>query len=208
MDSDKKNKVDSRQLSAFGKIERMHPIRMLLYLSMIGIGILFFILVVAFARTGGFDNKSFELPKFFSVSTVLLLFSSYAISKVPGIYKKDKLKKMTRYLGGTLGLGVLFVGAQLIGWNEMTKAGVYFTGKASGTYLYLISALHILHLLGGLIFLSFLFFKTAHVAADGVRSLIFIRDPYRYLQLSMLRSYWNFMDFLWLGLYLVFLFMA
>ncbi|WP_439883185.1 cytochrome c oxidase subunit 3 [Pontibacter sp. MBLB2868] len=208
MDSDKKNRVDSKQLSAFGKIERMHPIRMLLYLSMIGIGILFFILVVAFARTGGFQNESFELPKFFSVSTLLLLFSSYAISKVPGIYRRDKLKKMTRYLGATLGLGVLFVGAQLIGWNEMTKAGVYFTGKASGTYLYLISALHILHLLGGLIFLSFLFFKTAHVAADGVRSLIFIRDPYRHLQLSMLRSYWNFMDFLWLGLYLVFLFMA
>lgn len=208
MDPDKKNKVNTRQLSAFGKIERMHPVRMLLYLSMIGIGILFFILIIAFARTGGFDHPNFELPRFFSVSTILLLFSSYTISKVPSIYKKDKLHTMTRYLGFTLVFGVLFVGAQLIGWNEMTRDGVYFTGKASGTYLYLISALHILHLLGGLIFLSFLFFKTAHVASDGVRSLIFIRDPYRVLQLKMLRSYWNFMDFLWLGLYLVFLFMA
>ncbi|MDX5418608.1 MAG: cytochrome c oxidase subunit 3 [Hymenobacteraceae bacterium] len=208
MNSDKKNKIDSRQHSAFERIEKMHPIRMLLYLSMIGIGILFFILVIAFARTGGFQNDSFELPRFFSVSTVLLLFSSYTISKVPGIYRKDKLRKMTRYLGFTLALGLMFVGAQLIGWNEMTRSGVYFTGKASGTYLYLISALHILHLLGGIIFLSFLLFKTAHVAADGVRSLIFIRDPYRHLQLSMLCSYWHFMDFLWLGLYLVFLFMA
>lgn len=208
MDSDKKKKVDARQLSAFGGIEKMHPIRMLLYLSMIGIGILFFILVVAFARTGGFQQENFELPKFFSVSTILLLFSSYAISRVPRLYKRDRLKKMTRHLGMTLGLGVLFVGAQLIGWNEMAKAGVYFTGKASGTYLYLISALHVLHLLGGIIFLSFLFFKTAHVATDGVRSLIFIRDPYRHLQLAMLCGYWHFMDFLWLGLYLVFLFMA
>jgi len=208
MDSDKKKKVDARQLSAFGGIEKMHPIRMLLYLSMIGIGILFFILVVAFARTDGFQQANFELPKFFSVSTILLLFSSYAISHVPRLYKRDKLNKMTRYLGVTLGLGILFVVAQLIGWNEMAKAGVYFTGKASGTYLYLISALHVLHLLGGIIFLSFLFFKTAHVAADGVRSLIFIRDPYRHLQLAMLSGYWHFMDFLWLGLYLVFLFMA
>jgi cytochrome c oxidase subunit III len=208
MDSDKKNKIHSKQLSAFGKIERMHPIKMLLYLSMIGIGILFFVLVIAFARTGGFAYQSFELPKFFSVSTVLLLFSSYAISKIPALYRRDKVKKMIRYLGITLLLGILFIGAQLIGWNEMTTEGVYFRGKASGTYLYLISALHILHLLGGIIFLSFLFFKTAHVAADGVRTLVFIRDPYRYLQLSMLRSYWNFMDFLWLGLYMVFLFMA
>lgn len=208
MDPDKKNKVNTKQLSAFRQMERMHPIRVLLFLSMIGIGVLFFILVVAFARTGGFQNENFELPKFFSISTLILLFSSYAISKVPRIYRKDKLNRMTRYLGITLGLGILFIVAQLVGWNEITRSGVYFTGKTSGTYLYLISALHILHLLGGLIFLSFLFFKTAHVAADGVRSLIFIRDPYRSLQLSMLRSYWNFLSFLWVGLYIVFLFMA
>ncbi|MEJ8802025.1 cytochrome c oxidase subunit 3 [Pontibacter sp. H249] len=208
MDPDKKNKVNPKQLSAFGKMERMHPIRVLLFLSMIGIGVLFFILVVAFARTGGFQSQNFELPKFFSVSTVLLLFSSYTISKIPRLYRKDKLNRMTRYLGITLVLGLLFIVAQLLGWNEMSRSGVYFSGKASGTYLYLISALHILHLLGGIIFLSFLFFKTAHVAADGVRSLIFIRDPYRRLQLTMLRSYWNFMDFLWLSLYTVLLFMV
>lgn len=208
MDPDKKNKVNPKQLSAFRKMEKMHPIRMLLFLSMIGIGVLFFILVIAFARTGGFENSEFQLPKFFSISTLLLLFSSYTISKIPNIYRKDKLNRMTRYLGITLGLGILFIVAQLIGWNEMTRAGVYFNGKASGTYLYLITALHILHLLGGLIFLSFLFFKTAHVASDAVRTLIFIRDPYRRMQLSMLRTYWNFMDFLWLGLYIVFLFMA
>lgn len=208
MNSDKKNKVGSKQRSTFDKIEQMHPIRMLLYLSMIGIGVLFFILVVAFARTGGFSGEDFYLPKFFSISTLLLLFSSYTINQIPRIYRKDKLKKMARYLALTLGLGVLFVGAQLLGWHEMARTGVHFTGKTSGTYLYLISALHVLHLLGGLIFLSFLFFKTAHVAADSVRSLIFIRDPYRRLQLSMLCSYWHFLDFLWLGLYLVFLFMA
>ncbi|NDK55470.1 cytochrome c oxidase subunit 3 [Pontibacter fetidus] len=207
MDSDKKNKVGSRQLSAFKQIERMHPIRMLLYLSMVGIGVLFFILLVAFIRTGGFQGENVQLPKFFSISTVLLLFSSYTISRVPGIYRKDKLHKMTRYLGATLVLGLLFIGAQLLGWREMTSEGINFSGKASGTYLYLISALHILHLAGGLIFLFFLFFKTAHVATDSVRSLIYIRDPYRQLQLAMLSSYWHFLDFMWLGLYLVFLFM-
>lgn len=207
MDPDKKNKVGYRQLSAFKQIERMHPIRMLLYLSMVGIGVLFLILLIAFARTGGFEAENVALPKFFSVGTVLLLLSSYTISRVPGIYKKDKLNKMTRYLGGTLALGILFIGAQLLGWREMTAAGITFSGKPSGTYLYLISALHILHLLGGIIFLFFLFLKTAHVATDGVRSLIFIRDPYRQLQLSMLAGYWHFLDFMWLGLYLVFLFL-
>lgn len=207
MDSDKKNKVDIKQLSAFKHIERMHPINMLLYFSMVGIGVLFFILVVAFARTGGFAAENLQMPKFFTIGTVLLLFSSYTISKIPRIYKRDKLKKMTRYLGVTLMFGMLFIGAQLLGWREMTEAGMKFTGRVSGTYLYLITALHLLHLAGGVIFLSFLFFKTSHVAADGVRSLVFIRDPYRHLQLSMLCRYWHFMNFLWLGLFFVFLFM-
>lgn len=207
MDSDKKNKVDAHQLSAFRNIKRMHPINMLLYFSMIGIGVLFFILVIAFLRTGGFSDDNLQMPKFFTIGTVILLFSSYTISKVPGIYKKDKLKKMARYLGMTLVLGLVFIGTQLLGWREMSASGYEFTGKVSGTYLFLISALHLLHLLGGLIFLSFLFFKTSHVATDGVRSLIFIRDPYRNLQLSMLCRYWHFVDFLWLSLFFVFLFM-
>lgn len=208
MNQDKKNHVDSRQRSAFRRIEKMHPIKMLLYLSMIGIGVLFFILTVAFIRTGGFPSQDFVLPRFFSVSTIVLLFSSFTISKVPRYYKREKLKKMARYLGFTLALGLLFIAAQLIGWNEMSRTGIHFTGKASGTYLYLISALHMLHLVGGIIFLSFMVFKTIYVKSDGVRSLIFIRDPFRHLQLSMLTSYWHFMDFLWLALYIVFLFIA
>ncbi|MEJ8755477.1 cytochrome c oxidase subunit 3 [Pontibacter sp. H259] len=208
MDPEKKNKIGSRQLSAFKQMEHMHPIRMLLYLSMVGIGVLFLILLIAFMRTGGFYKaEHISLPRFFSVGTVLLLLSSYTINRVGAIYKKDKLHKMTRYLGITLVLSLLFVGSQLLGWREMTAAGINFNGKASGTYLYLISALHILHLSGGIIFLFFLFLKTAHVAADSVRTLVFIRDPYRRLQLSMLTSYWHFLDFMWLGLYLVFLFM-
>ncbi|TPE46436.1 cytochrome c oxidase subunit III [Pontibacter mangrovi] len=206
MNQDKKNQVNPKQRSAFKRIEKMHPIRMLLYLSMVGIGVLFFILVIAFVRTGGFPEGLSELPKFFSVSTVLLLFSSYTISRVPRLYKKEKLRKMARYLSATLFLGLLFIGAQLLGWNELARTGIYFTGKTSGTYLYLISALHILHLTGGIIFLSFMVFKTIYVNSDSVRSLVFIRDPFRRLQLSMLNSYWHFMDFLWLGLYFVLMF--
>lgn len=208
MNQDRKNKVDARQGSAFGKIEHMHPIRMLLYLSMIGIGVLFLVLVVAFVRTGGFGSERFDLPKFFSVSTLLLLFSSYTISQIPRIYKKDKLRKMTRYLAITFGFGIAFIGAQVLGWRELTLSGAYFSGKASGSYLYLISALHLLHLLGGMIFLAFLLIKTAHMASDGVRTLIFIRDPYRRLQLTMMCTYWHFIGMLWLSLYLVILFIS
>ena len=207
MDSDKKNKVDARQLSAFRNIKRMHPIYMLLYFSMVGIAVLFLILVIAFVRTGGFQLVDVQMPKFFTIGTILLLFSSYTISRVPAIYKKDKLHKLTRYLGISLLLSVIFIASQLLGWRELSDNGLKFTGAVSGTYFYLISALHMLHLSAGIIFISFLFFKTSHVASDAVRSLIFIRDPYRNLQLAMLGRYWHFMSFLWLSLFMVFLFL-
>ncbi|CAN5911159.1 cytochrome c oxidase subunit 3 [soil metagenome] len=208
MNSDKKNKIGAGEQSGFSKIDKVHPIKMLLYLSMVGIGVLFIILTIAYANSDSFSLTGITptLPKFFSISTVLLLISSYTISRTSYYYKRDRLNKLKKFLGFTLLLGFGFVLAQLAGWNEFATRGVTFTGKASGTYIYLISALHMLHLLGGIIFMAFLFFKTVHASSDAVRSLIFIRDPSRQMQIDMLTSYWHFMDFLWVGLYFFFLF--
>ena len=208
MNSDKKNKIGIGQKSAFSQIEKVHPIRMLLYLSMAGIGILFSVLLVAYAQASlqGENNLAVQVPRYFSVSTILLLVSSYVLSHTSRNYKKDNLIRMRRNLGITLVLGLLFIFSQLAGWQEIAASGVTYKGQASGTYIYLISALHIVHIIGGMIFLVFLFFKTLHASTDAVRSLIFIRDPFRLMQVRMLKTYWHFMDILWVGLYLVFLF--
>jgi cytochrome c oxidase subunit 3 len=208
MNSDKKNKIGAGERSGFSSIEKVHPVKMLLYLSMMGIGVLFIILTIAYANTERLALPGFTpaLPKFFSISTVIILISSYTISRTSHYYRKDKLIKLKRFLGFTLILGLGFVLTQAVGWGEFAAKGVSFTGKASGTYVYLISALHMLHLLGGIIFLTFLFLRTAHASTDAVRSLIFIRDPYRQMQIDMLTVYWHFMDFLWVGLYFFFLF--
>jgi cytochrome c oxidase subunit III len=208
MNSDKKNKIGSGKQSAFSKIEKVHPVKMLLYLSMFGIGVLFIILTVAYANSASslLPGYSPSMPKAFSISTVIILLSSFTISRTSEYYKRDKLNKLKRLLGLTMVLGIGFVLAQLTGWNEFATRGGTFTGKASGTYIYLISALHMLHLLGGIIFLTYLFFKTVHASTDAVRTLIYIRDPYRQLQIEMLTVYWHFMGFLWVGLYFFFLF--
>lgn len=208
MNSDKKNRIGAGQESAFSKMEKVHPYRMLLYLSMAGIGVLFLILMLAYMSTRYQpDPFSVPFPKFFSISTLLLVVSSYTLSLTPKAYKKDNLKKLKRYLGLTLLFAMLFVVAQLAGWREIANSGYYFTSRASATYVYLISALHILHLLGGFVLLTFLFFKTLHASTDPVRTLIYIRDPFRRLQLAMLNHYWHFLGGLWVCLYVLFLFL-
>ena len=182
---------------------------MLLYLSLIGIGSIFLILLLAYARTEALmmHNANAGLPKFFSVSTVLLLVSSYTISLTPRYYRKDNLTKTARYLGFTLGLSFLFLLSQAGGWFELYKNGILFRGKPYGSYLYLITALHALHLLGGISFLLYMYFKTFFSSRNAIRTLVFIRDPFRKLQLNLLTTYWHFMGAVWLTLYFVFLFL-
>ncbi|MBK0402664.1 cytochrome c oxidase subunit III [Adhaeribacter sp. BT258] len=209
MKSDNKNKIGATHKSSFSRIDKIHPVKMLLYLCLIGIGTIFLILLLAYARTevAMLQKVNVGFPKFFSVSTVLILVSSYTLLRTPRFYRKDNLTKMTRYLGISLALGFAFLLSQVGGWYELAKYGIYFKGKPYGSYLYLITALHALHVAAGMMFLIYMYFKTFFAAADPIRTLVFIRDPFRKLQLGLLTSYWHFMGALWLILYFVFLFL-
>ena len=209
MKSENKNKIGARRASPFSRIEKVHPVRMLLYLCLIGIGVLFTMLVLAYAQTEVHDLKllNISFPRFFSVSTILLLISSYTISRAPKNYAKDKLGKMCRSLGVTLLVSLLFICSQVLGWYELAQNGIYFKGKPFGSYLYLITGLHALHVAAGLVFLVYVYLKTIVISRDPIKTLFYIRDPFRKLQLNLLTTYWHFLGGLWLCLYLTFLFM-
>jgi cytochrome c oxidase subunit III len=208
MNFDKKNKVGSSKDSAFSRIEKIHPFEMMLYLAIMGIGVLFLMLVIAFLQTRSYDTGflQIKLPKYFSLSTILILISSYTISKAPRNYKKDNLVKLKKSMLYSMLLGIGFVLVQVASWYEISQSGISFTGLAAGTYIYLITALHAVHLLGGFLFLSYLYFRTQHAAADPIRMLLYIRNPYIRQQIKLLNIYWHFMDAMWVFLFLVFVF--
>lgn len=210
-DKERKDKVGAnRPASAFQRMERMPPMLMMLYLSLVGIGVLFLFLVVAYAQTrymADLPRGLHPFPKFFSISTIVLLVSSYTLAQAPRLYRADDVPNLARCLGATLLLGCIFAGLQVLGWRELMTQGVFFDGMASGTYVYLISALHVAHLLGGMLFLLALLLRTIHASRDAVRTLVFIRNPYRRLQLRLLSMFWHFIDALWVVLFVVFVFM-
>lgn len=180
---------------------------MLLYLALLGITVLFAILVVAYLQARAWQPaEARQFPRFFGLSTVLLLLSSAVLRPSTRHYRKDNLRRLANSLGVAWLLGLGFVLAQLAGWREMLLAGVPFQGAATGSYVYLLSALHAAHLLGGILFMGYYYFRVRWAAADGVRMLFFIRNPYRRLQLRMLRIYWHYLDALWVTLFVLFLF--
>ena len=213
-DSERDNQTRARrQASSFGSIERLPPLLVAGYLGMLAITIMFAMLVAAYVQArlhSGVPTGLYALPRYFSLSTIVLLISSYTMGQAPRLYAQDELSGLTRCLVATLLLGCVFAGLQLLGWRELLQNGVAFRGegsRSSGQFLYLISALHVAHLLGGMLLLLVLVLRVAHAERDAVRSLVFIRNPYHRRHLRLLGTYWHFIDVLWVVLFGVFLFM-
>ena len=196
--------------SVFGRIERVPPLLMLLYLALLGITMLFVTLVAMYVASRAQSEVPRGLhafPRYFSLSTVVLIVSSYTLGQAPRLYRADDLPGLVRCLGATLLLGCIFSGLQVQGWRELVNQGVLFAGERSGTFVYVISGLHVAHIAGGLIFMLVQLLRTLHASRDSVRTLVFIRNPYHLRQLRALLTYWHFIDVLWVALFVVFLFL-
>ena len=78
----------------------------------------------------------------------------------------------------------------------MQAVGIALTNNPSGDFVYIISGVHALHILGGLAVLT--------VALIHAFALKFRVTEKRKLRLDLTMTYWHFVDLLWL--YLLFFF--
>lgn len=208
------NQVSAGQsASPFSRTGSLPPVTVALYFALLGITVMFMVLVAAYVATrlrSGAPTGLHALPRYFSLSTIVLVFSSFVVAQAPRLYQEEDLGTLVRCLGGTLLLGSIFAGLQVLGWRELFANGVPFQGDASnssGQFIYLISALHVAHLLGGMLFLLTLLLRVVRAKRDAVRGLVFIRNPYQRRHLKLLGTYWHFVDVLWIALFAVFLFL-
>ncbi|MEO9510826.1 MAG: heme-copper oxidase subunit III [Flavobacteriaceae bacterium] len=136
-----------------------------------------------------------ELPQAFFVSTVLIVLSSIAYLLAKQAVKKNNQKQGSLFLGITLALGVSFIVVQFMGFSQMLENGYYFTGPTSSikmSYVFLIAAVHIVHVVAGLISLLV-------VLVQQIRGKY---TPNNMLGLELGVTFWHFLDFLWVYLIL------
>ena len=137
------------------------------------------------------DWKSIYFPSFLLINTVILILSSITFE----ICKK-KLKTFQKngyrfWLGMTVFLGFMFLIGQIYAWNLMAHHGYFLPTNPHASFFYLLTCIHGVHLLGGIIWLVFLFLGTRQ-----------IRDVGSTLTSARLAStYWHFLTFLWVYLY-------
>jgi cytochrome c oxidase subunit 3 len=112
------------------------------------------------------------------------------------------------YLTGLLvtsALGIAFTVFQVIGWNELINSGIVLSNNIAGAYLYVMSGLHIAHLLVGVALLIWFAFNAYDTRNDVVKRLLFESDPFSKMKVNLLCTYWHFVDGLWVYMYLFFL---
>ena len=193
---------------AYKKIEQLHPHQLLLYVGLVGSAIIFLFMIVAFSisRPEEADFIKMQFPKSFVVSTIVLLLSSFSVSKVLPAFDKDDADDLKKWMGITFLLGLIFGVSQITGWQELQQNSIYFAGKRSGAYLYVISGLHVMHMLGVMVFLLYLLMECHKASKDVVKQLVYSTSPYQKIKFKILTDFWHFVDVLWVVLFLYFLF--
>lgn len=189
------------------RIEKMNPLKTLLLLTMAGSTILFIAVSVLYMATI-IKNDSigmFRMPSAFAFSTVFLLLSSFSLSSSKRKFTGDSIRSLKSGLKLTFALGIVFAIFQLIGWYQMYERGMLLQSAPGVAYLYVISGLHFVHVLGGMAYLLSIIYSLSGLNNDLAGSLLYLSDKKNLVQLDMITIYWHFVDGLWIGLYFMFL---
>lgn len=172
---------------------RIHPKLFALYISFASICMMFTALTSAYivkSASGGW--LEFSLPNHFYVSTALVLLCSVTLHSSYASFKKKKEKAYKSLLIVSFILGISFVVSQYFGWTTLFERGIDFKANVSGSFLYLITGLHALHIIGGI--------ATIIVALLHAFTLPFVVTEKRRLRFQLIVHYWHFVDVLWLYL--------
>ena len=139
--------------------------------------------------------KDFQLPTAFYISTAVILSCSITFHLAKKAIQKDNRNATTSFLLATLALGILFVILQFVGFSQIVDNGYFFTGSASTittTFLYIVTIVHLAHLLGGLISLLIIIYNHFKQKYNSTQTL----------GIELGAMYWHFLDFLWVYLFL------
>tara|TARA_B100000315_G_scaffold233470_1_gene246615 strand:+ start:57 stop:734 length:678 start_codon:yes stop_codon:yes gene_type:complete len=124
------------------------------------------------------------------INTLVLIFVTFFFNKISSDLKKnltDKIKKNLIYVGS---FSYLFLFLQLILWYQLMKSGNFVTKNTYFSSFYFFTALHGIHLLGGLFFWG------------KVISRIFKLEKKDYINeeknINALSLYWLFLFIVWI----------
>lgn len=142
------------------------------------------------------DWVSLTMPRILLFSTALLFISSVTLEMARRYLLNGRVQDYSRWLIITAWLGFGFLVAQLLAWRSLAGQGVYLSSNPHSAFFYVMTALHGLHLLGGVIALGYLVWRA--LKEKVMDKELKIR---RVGMVEAARLYWHFLDILWVALF-------
>jgi cytochrome c oxidase subunit III len=144
------------------------------------------------ALSGGPDDwVAIDTPGVLWINTIVLLASSVSMELARRALKRNEYSKFKNWISLTTVLGIAFLAGQVMAWRQLASQGVYVNSHPHSSFFYLLTSLHGLHLLGGVIALGY-------VTVAALRMRIGFK---RRTAVSVTAIYWHFMDGLWIYLF-------
>jgi cytochrome c oxidase subunit 3 len=146
------------------------------------------------------DWQPLAMPRILLFSTALILISSVTLETARRKLKSAAAKAYKPWLLLTMLLGLGFLASQLLAWRQLVGQGVYVASNPHSSFFYLLTAAHGVHLLGGLIALTYLAIRSR---APQENQLALTKAQ---AGADAVTLYWHFMDFLWIYLFVLLFF--
>jgi cytochrome c oxidase subunit 3 len=158
------------------------------------VGCLFALFASAyFMRMELSDWQPLPIPRLLWLNTGVLVLSSVALQCAVVASRKGQID-MVRLGLVTGGLTALaFLAGQLVAWRELAASGYFLNANPANSFFYMITGMHGLHILGGLVALA----RTT-AGAWGRYSPDRLR-----LSVDLCAMYWHFLLFVWLAVFVL-----
>ena len=154
--------------------------------------VLFTLFIAAyFIRMSYADWQPIPVPALLWLNTVILIGSSMALQWAAVSSRREQSDgiRLGLYLGGACAL--VFLVGQWLAWQQLSGLGYFIDSNPSNAFFYTLTAVHGLHLLGGLV--------------AWVRALVRVRQGVEMtrlrITLELCAIYWHFLLLVWLVLF-------
>jgi len=123
------------------------------------------------------------------VNTIVILISSITLFMASKANERENKIVTLNQIYTTIIIGLVFLSLQIILWNVLINDDFTITSHQAGSVFYMLSGLHGLHILGGIISLIWLVFK--------IRVNNLILKPMR-----LVSMFWHYLTIVWVVIFL------
>jgi cytochrome c oxidase subunit 3 len=137
------------------------------------------------------DWRPVPKPTLLWINTGVLMLSSAALQWTRTAADRHYIGRVRTGLLAAAAAAFVFLAGQLFAWQQLTSTGYFLTSNPASSFFYLITALHGLHLIGGVVALGGVTVRSwRDFEADQLRQ-----------SLDLCSMYWDFLLLMWLVLF-------